>query len=79
MPRRDDIQGSFLDSIIIEPSGRKVVKTTDFVRNLEEHNHYFSLSEANAWIARYARTFKDCSTSEGERKTFFQYDPNGGI
>ncbi len=79
MPRRDDILGSFHDSIVIEPSGRRIVRTADFVRRLEEHNHYFSLSEANAWIKRYAQTFRDCSTEEGERKTWFQYNPNGGI
>jgi len=79
MARRADIIGAFFDSIQIEPSGRRIVKTTEFVRRLEEHNHFFSLSEANAWIALYARTFKDCSTEEGERKTYFQYDPNGGI
>ncbi len=79
MPRRHDILGSFLDSIVIEPSGRRIVRTADFVRRLEEENHFFSLSEANAWIALYARTFKDCSTEEGESKTYFQYDPNGGI
>jgi len=79
MPRRDDITYAFYNSIVIEPSGRRIVKTAEFVRRLEEYNHYFSLSEANAWIKRYAQTFRDCSTQEGERKTWFQYNPNGGI
>ncbi|WP_318392401.1 DNA polymerase V [Enterobacter sp.] len=79
MARRKDIVGAFFDSIVIEPSSRRIVRTADFVRRLEEHTHFFSLSEANAWIALYARTFEDCSTEEGERKTYFQYDPNGGI
>jgi len=79
MPRREDIVGAFYDSIQIEPSGRRIVKTTEFVRNLERYSHHFSLVEANSWIKRYAETFRDCSTEEGERKLWFQYNPNGGI
>ena len=79
MPRRDDITYAFYDSIVHEPSGRRIVRTTDFVRNLEKCNHHFSLVEANAWIKFYAQTFRDCSTEEKERKTWFQFNPNGGI
>lgn len=79
MPRRDDIPHSFRQAIKLEPSGRRTVTTEDFVAELSKRNWRFSLSEANAWIKYYARNFKDISDVEGEQKTWFMYNPNGGI
>lgn len=79
MPRYDDKITAFSRSITPEPSGRKVVRTSEFVSNLAALNHYMSLEEANRWIKRYAKTFRDASTEEGEDKLWFQFNPNGGI
>lgn len=79
MPRYDDKTAAFYNSITREPSGRKVVRTSEFVRNLAALNHDMSLDEANRWIRMYARTFRDASTTEGDDKLWFQFNPNGGI
>nr|DAI87043.1 MAG TPA: hypothetical protein [Caudoviricetes sp.] len=79
MPRYDDKITAFHKSVTREPSGRKVVRTSDFVRNLAELNHHLSLAEANRWVRTYARTYRDASTYEGEDRIWFQFNPNGGI
>jgi len=78
MSRRYEIPYAFRNSIKIEPSGRRIVTTADFVRELAAINHHWSLKEANRWIENYQHGFKDISTEEGERRTFFLYNPNGG-
>jgi hypothetical protein len=42
-------------------------------------NHDLSLDEANRWIRLNARTFRDASTTEGDDKLWFQFNPNGGL
>lgn len=66
MPRYGDKITAFHKSVTREPSGRKVVRTGDFVRNLAELNHHLPLSKANRWIKQYAKTFRDASTEEGK-------------
>lgn len=51
MPRRDDIPAAFRKSIIIEPGGRRIVRTRDFV-----------CEQANLWIEDYQHSFSDIST-----------------
>ncbi|MBV7404094.1 DNA polymerase V [Enterobacter sp. ENT03] len=72
MPRYDDKITAFNQSITREPSGRKVVRTSEFVRNLAALNHNLSLDEANRWVKMNVRTFRDASTEEGEDKLWFQ-------
>ncbi len=50
MPRYDDKISAFNRSITREPSGRKIVRTSAFVRNLAALNHDMSPDEANRWI-----------------------------
>ncbi len=71
MPRYYEIPHAFKNSIKKEPSGRRVVHTVDFVRELAVLNHHWSLKEANRWIEHYQSCFKDISTEEGERRIFF--------
>ncbi|MEE7302848.1 hypothetical protein Q0T58_14650 [Escherichia coli O18:H14] len=47
MPRYDDKISAFNRSITREPSGRKIVRTSAFVRNLAALNHDMSPDEAN--------------------------------
>lgn len=79
MPCYDDMITAFHKSAIREPSGRKVVRTSTFVRNLVAFNHDLSRDEANRWIRLNARTFRDASTEEGDDKFWFQFNPNGGL
>ena len=76
MPRKSDIPAAFRKSVVHEPSGRRIVRTVDFQRELANLNHVFTLREANLWIENYQSCFKDISTEEGERRTFFLYNPN---
>ncbi|KGT87464.1 hypothetical protein NG99_23240 [Erwinia typographi] len=71
MARIDDIHNAFNDSIKVEPSGRRTVATTDFVRELHRHNHDFSLREANIWIEHYQCCFRDITPHEGEARIFY--------
>lgn len=75
MPRYDDKITAFNRSITRDPSGRKVVMTSEFVRNLAALNNHLSLAEANRWVRTYARTYRDASTSEGEDRIWFQFNP----
>lgn len=76
MPRYYEIPIAFRNSIVHEPGGRRIVRTTDFVRELAALNHHWSLKEANRWIEHYQCSFKDVSTEEGERRTFQLFSPN---
>ncbi|WP_275223775.1 DNA polymerase V [Citrobacter farmeri] len=79
MPRRNDIESAFRSAVVIEPSGRRTVKTADFVMELKKVNWNFSLRDANAWIETSVSTFKDISPAEGEERLFMLYNPNGGL
>ena len=79
MPRRDDIETAFRQSIVMEPSGRRTVTTENFVQTLLTFNWYWSPKQANEWIEGHVSTFKDISQQEGELRTFMMYNPNGGL
>lgn len=55
------------------------MKTADFVQELLKVSWDFSMEEANLWIARYTTCFKDITPDHGENKTWFMYNPNGGL
>jgi len=76
MSRRYEIPYAFRNSMVIEPSGRRILRTVDFVRELALINHHWSLKQANLWIEHYQHGFTDISTEEGENRTFFFYNPN---
>lgn len=78
MVRKSNMQTAFTQSIKIASSGKRTVKTVDFVERLASYGHNWSLSEANAWIDFYKRTWRDISRDEGESKTYFQFNSNGG-
>lgn len=71
MARRADIKLAFRDSIKFEPSGRRIVLTTDFVRELHRVNHHWTRREANAWIERYQTFFRDITPHEGDDRIYF--------
>lgn len=79
MPRRYDIEAAFRSAVVVEPSGRRTLRTVDFVRGLKKANWDFSLRDANAWIEASISTFKDISPTEGEERLFMLYNPNGGL
>jgi len=79
MARQSDIKAAFMAAMRREPALGVIVKTQEFVRQLELVNWHFSLREANQWIKANTVTFRDVSTQEGEAKTYKQFNPNGGI
>lgn len=79
MPRRYDIEAAFRSAVVVEPNGRRTLRTVDFVRELKKVNWDFSLRDANAWIEASVSTFKDISPTEGEERLFMLYNPNGGL
>jgi hypothetical protein len=79
MGRRDDIDLAFRKAVKVEPSGRRTITTSGFVRELAKYNWEWSLRQANEWIETYVTTFTDISTQEGENRTFKLYNPNGGL
>lgn len=79
MPRLYEIEGAFRAAIQIEPSGRRIVTSKGFVKELEKVNWHWSLKQANAWIEAYVTTFRDVSDHEGEDRTFQLFNPNGGL
>lgn len=78
MAQKIDIQYAFSQSIKIARTGKRTVETVEFVKRLASYGHDWSLCEANAWIDFYKRTWRDISTQEGDSKTYFQFNPNGG-
>ena len=46
MPRRYDIETA--SAVVVEPSGRRALRTVDFVRELKKVNWDSSLRDANA-------------------------------
>lgn len=78
MARREDIPAAFRSSIKIAENGRRTVATVDFVEALAHVNYDWSLAEANRWIEHYQSSFRDISTEEGERRTFYLFNPNNG-
>ena len=78
MGRVYEIHTAFNSSIKVARNGRRTVTTADFVVSLAVVNHSWSLAEVNRWIEHYQSMFKDVSTEEGERRTFFLFNPNGG-
>ncbi|EPJ7334312.1 DNA polymerase V [Citrobacter amalonaticus] len=79
MPRRYDIEAAFRSAVVVEPSGRRTLRTVDFVRELKKVNWDFSLRDANTWIEASISTFRDISPTEGEERLFMLYNPNGGL
>ena len=79
MPRRYDIEAAFRSAVVVEPNGRRTLRTVDFVRELKKVNWDFSLRDANAWIEASVSTFKDISPTEDEERLFMLYNPNGGL
>lgn len=80
MPRRDDIPAAFRNSITQEPSGRRIVRTTDFVRELAAVNYVWTLEQANLWVEHYQSSFSDISTEPGPARVFYLFNPiNGGF
>ncbi|TDX14666.1 hypothetical protein EDF88_3984 [Buttiauxella sp. BIGb0552] len=71
MPRRDDIGTAFRRAIKIDPRGKRMVTTVDFVRELEKVNWFWSQREANRWIKFYQTCFRDFTDHEGEDKVYF--------
>ncbi|MEN4974101.1 DNA polymerase V [Pantoea eucalypti] len=79
MARESDIKAAFMAAMRREPGLGVIVRTQEFVHQLELVNWHFSLREANQWIKANTATFRDTSTQEGEAKTYRQFNPNGGI
>lgn len=79
MPRRYDIEAAFRSAVVVEPSGRRTLRTVDFVQELKKVNWDFSLRDANTWIEANISTFRDISPTEGEERLFMLYNPNGGL
>lgn len=78
MPRRDDIPAAFSNSITQETSGRRIVRTTDFVRELAAVNYVWTLEQANLWIEHYQCSFTDISKEPGPDRVFYLFNPNNG-
>ena len=79
MARESDIKAAFMAVMRRDAGLSVIVKTQEFVHQLELVNWHFRLREANQWIKTNTVTFRDASTQEGEAKTYQQFNPNGGI
>lgn len=79
MGRLYEIEGAFRAAIQVEPNGRRIVTTTNFVNELEKVNWHWTFKQANSWIETYVTTFRDISSEEGEARTFQLFNPNGGL
>ncbi|WP_435952758.1 DNA polymerase V [Dryocola sp. BD626] len=71
MARDYEIRPAFVKAIKTDPVRGQVVATADFVAELEKYNHYWSLRQANDWIAFYQGSFRDFTAHEGENKVYF--------
>ncbi|KAA8729864.1 DNA polymerase V [Ewingella americana] len=78
MSRRYEIDAAFKAAIKISEKGRRTVATEDFCAQLGKANCRWGLKEANQWIEMYVSTFRDVSETDGERRVFMFYNPNGG-
>lgn len=78
MARRDDIETAFERAVKMDPKGKRTITTVDFVSELKVVNWEWSLKQANEWIEHYTHNFSDISTQEGEARTFYMFNPNGG-
>ncbi|MDZ7320769.1 DNA polymerase V [Kosakonia sacchari] len=79
MPRRSDIIPAFLQAIHVEPSGRRIVTTGEFLRQLAAVNFDWTLEQANEWIQTNTRNFRDITPHHGGDKLWFMFNPNGGL
>lgn len=79
MPRRQDILFAFAQAIHVEPSGRRVVTTGEFLRQLAAVNFTWTLEQGNDWIKLHTRNFRDITPHHGEDRLWFMFNPNGGI
>lgn len=79
MPRRSDIIPAFYNAIHIEPSGRRIVTTEEFVRQLAAVNFDWTLAQANDWIKSHTHNFRDITPHHGDDRVWFMFNPNGGI
>ena len=71
MAKYSDIGTAFRAATKREPSGRLVVTSVDFARELEAVNHHWSLGRANRWIAQYQTYFRDYTPHEGDDRCYF--------
>ena len=71
MARYSDIKGAFVSSVTQDPNKGQVVTTERFLAELAKVNQFWSLQEANEWIAHYQGFFRDYSDQEGESKRYF--------
>lgn len=79
MAKRYEIESAFRPAVVVEPGGRRTLRTVDFVRELKKVNWDFSLRDANALIEAGIITFKDISPTEGEERLFMIYNQKGGV
>ncbi|MEI9742739.1 DNA polymerase V [Enterobacter ludwigii] len=80
MPRTYEIEGAFRNAIKIEPTGRRTVRTSDFVYELRKFNWDWTARQANQWIEVYITTFRDITPNDyDEDRLFMLFNPNGGL
>ncbi|MFB0711911.1 hypothetical protein ACEU59_12135 [Buttiauxella noackiae] len=71
MARDYEIRAAFVNAIKTDVKHGRIVAASDFVRELENFNHYWSLAQANKWIAFYQPFFRDYTDHEGDNKVYF--------
>lgn len=74
MARRQDVPIAFRASIVIEPSGRKVVTVDRFIKELLKVNHHFGPAQANDYIVRYERNWKLRDEQDNGLNTYFMFN-----
>ncbi len=76
MPRMYEIPDAFANATKRDKQGQYVVTVQDFIRELEELNHYFSPSQANAWIERYKIGWHPMDEGEYGFNFYTKFNPN---
>ncbi|MBK0123945.1 DNA polymerase V [Pantoea sp. S61] len=77
MPRDYEIMIAFRQAVKRDAAGRYIIRTLDFVEELNRLNWRYSLRAANNWIEMHTTTFRDISLREGEERAFQVFNPNG--
>lgn len=68
MPRVTDINAAFRAAVRLDAKGQKVLRTDDFIRELQAANWHFSEKDANDWIERNQSYFVDKTPDESDNR-----------
>ncbi|MDP1481723.1 DNA polymerase V, partial [Klebsiella pneumoniae] len=69
MPRTADIEIAWRQAMVIEPTGRRTVTPSGFIRDRAQVPWIWSPRQANQWLEHAVTTFREVSTQDGDERT----------